>query len=113
MPVGLQAVTELTPVSGIRMATAAAGIRYSDRTDLVLMEIAEGSQVAGVFTRNAFCAAPVVVARQHLADASPRYLLINSGNANAGTGKQGMDDAPVGKIGRAFMEIEIEAFRMD
>jgi len=93
MPVGLQAVTELTPVSGVRIATAAAGIRYSDRTDLVLMEIAEGSQVAGAFTRNAFCAAPVVVARQHLADASTRYLLINSGNANAGTGKQGMDDA--------------------
>ena len=93
MPVGLQAVTDLVPVSGVRIATAAAGIRYSDRTDLVLMEIAEGSQVAGAFTRNAFCAAPVVVARQHLAEASTRYLLINSGNANAGTGKQGMDDA--------------------
>lgn len=93
MPVGLQAVTELTPVSGVRIATTAAGIRYSDRTDLVLMEISEGSQVAGSFTRNAFCAAPVVVARQHLADASTRYLLINSGNANAGTGKQGMDAA--------------------
>jgi len=78
------------PVSGVRLATTAAGIRYKDREDLVLMELPEGSSVAAVFTKNAFCAAPVHVAREHLAVASPRYLLINSGNANAGTGEAGM-----------------------
>ena len=93
MAVGLEAAKALLPVPGVRIATAAAGIRYLNRTDVVLMEICEGSQVAGVFTRNAFCAAPVTVARQHMSEANPRYLLINSGNANAGTGGQGMTDA--------------------
>lgn len=93
MAVGLEPAKDLLPVSGIRIATVEAGIRYKDRKDLVLMEISEGSKVAGVFTRNAFCAAPVTVARQHLGSASPRYFLINSGNANAGTGSQGMADA--------------------
>ncbi len=78
------------PVSGVRLATTAAAIRYKDREDLVLMELPEGSSVAAVFTQNAFCAAPVHVAREHLLEASPRYLLINSGNANAGTGEPGM-----------------------
>ncbi|WP_457667019.1 bifunctional glutamate N-acetyltransferase/amino-acid acetyltransferase ArgJ [Thiolapillus sp.] len=77
-------------VPGVRLAAAAAGIRYRDRDDLVLMELAEGSVAAGVFTQNAFCAAPVTVARQHLEKIPPRYLLINSGNANAGTGETGM-----------------------
>ena len=83
-------MAEIAPVSGVRLAAAAAGIRYRDRDDLVLMELAEGSTVAAVFTQNAFCAAPVVVARRHLAKLSPRYLLINSGNANAGTGENGL-----------------------
>jgi len=93
MPVGLSKPGALLPVRGIKLAATAAGIRYKDRDDLVLIEIAEGAQVAAVFTRNAFCAAPVIVARRHLSQAVPRYLLINSGNANAGTGETGISDA--------------------
>ena len=81
------------PVPGIRLGAAAAGIKYKDRDDLVVMEIAPGGACAAVFTRNAFCAAPVTVARRHLNAVPPRYLLINSGNANAGTGEQGVRDA--------------------
>ena len=81
------------PVAGIRLGTACAGIKYPDRRDLVVIEAAVGTQVAAVFTRNAFRAAPVTVARVHLAAARPRYLLINTGNANAGTGRQGLADA--------------------
>jgi glutamate N-acetyltransferase/amino-acid N-acetyltransferase len=81
------------PVPGLRLGTAAAGIRYPGRDDLALLEIAPGAQCAAVFTLNAFCAAPVVVARRHLAATPPRYLLINSGNANAGTGGRGLADA--------------------
>ncbi len=77
-------------VPGVRLASAAAGIRYRDRDDLVLMELAEGSTTAAVFTRNRFCAAPVIVAREHLERDEPRYLLINAGNANAGTGDEGL-----------------------
>jgi glutamate N-acetyltransferase/amino-acid N-acetyltransferase len=78
------------PVAGIRLGSVAAGIRYKDRKDLVLIELAPGSTCAAVFTTNAFCAAPVIVAREHLAAGEPRYLLINSGNANAGTGQNGL-----------------------
>ncbi|MEW8287321.1 MAG: bifunctional glutamate N-acetyltransferase/amino-acid acetyltransferase ArgJ [Candidatus Thiodiazotropha endolucinida] len=80
-------------IPGIRLGTAAAGIKYPDRDDMVVIEVAEGASCAAVFTRNAFCAAPVQLAKKHLALRSPRYLLINSGNANAGTGDQGMQDA--------------------
>ncbi len=80
-------------VAGIRLGVACAGIKYPDRRDLVVVELAVGTQAAAVFTRNAFCAAPVTVARAHLAAASPRYLVINTGNANAGTGRQGLADA--------------------
>ena len=82
--------SSIQPVPGLRLAATAAGIRYQGRDDLVVMELAEGSTTAAVFTRNAFCAAPVTVAREHLRKASPRYLLINSGNANAGTGDAGL-----------------------
>ncbi len=81
---------EFLPVPGIRLGAAAAGIKYTDRNDLVVIELAEGTDCAAVFTRNAFCAAPVVVAREHLQAVAPRYLLINSGNANAGTGGDGL-----------------------
>ena len=81
------------PVKGIRLASAAAGIRYPDRDDLVVIEIAAGASCAAVFTTNAFCAAPVVLAKQHLSAVTPRYLLINSGNANAGTGDAGLQAA--------------------
>ncbi len=81
------------PVPGIRLATASAGIRKVGKIDLSLIEIAAGARTAGVFTRNVFCAAPVLIAREHLTRQSPRLLVINSGNANAGTGQQGHQDA--------------------
>ena len=80
-------------VAGVRLGTARAGIKYPDRRDLVVVELAAETQAAAVFTRNAFCAAPVTVARTHLAATGPRYLVINTGNANAGTGRQGLADA--------------------
>jgi len=93
MAVGLIGVPPLDAVSGIRLGVARAQGRYRDRPDLVILEIAEGSTVAAVFTRNAFCAAPIEIAHAHLEATSPRFLLINSGNANAGTGRQGREDA--------------------
>lgn len=93
MAVNLHAPEHLLPVKGVRLASVNAGIRYKNRNDLLLIELAEGTQTAGVFTRNAFCAAPVQVCREHLAQAATRYLLINAGNANAGTGEQGMQAA--------------------
>lgn len=90
MPVGYSQLPDLLPVAGVRLAAVAAGIRHAGRNDMVVMELVEGSQCAAVFTRNAFCAAPVVVAREHLQQCAPRFLLINSGNANAGTGQQGL-----------------------
>ncbi|MEQ8952843.1 MAG: bifunctional ornithine acetyltransferase/N-acetylglutamate synthase, partial [Gammaproteobacteria bacterium] len=76
-------------VPGIRLSAIAAGIRYSGRRDLVVMELAPGSTTSGVFTQNAFCAAPVTLCREHLQRAEPRFFLVNTGNANAGTGQQG------------------------
>lgn len=84
---------ELHPVTGFRLGTACAGIKSENRRDLVVMELDRGSHCAAVFTQNTFCAAPVTVARRHLVSGPPRYLLVNSGNANAGTGKQGLRDA--------------------
>lgn len=89
MPVGLPEQTALLPIAGVRLSSVAAGIRYKDRTDLLLIELAEGSETAGTFTQNRFCAAPVEISRKHLGQTSPRYWLINSGNANAGTGSAG------------------------
>jgi glutamate N-acetyltransferase/amino-acid N-acetyltransferase len=80
-------------VAGIRLGVTCAGIKYPDRRDLVVIEAGAGTRAAAVFTRNAFCAAPVTVARVHLTAAQPRYLVINTGNANAGTGRQGLLDA--------------------
>ncbi|MDX1573306.1 MAG: bifunctional glutamate N-acetyltransferase/amino-acid acetyltransferase ArgJ [Methylophaga sp.] len=84
---------DLQAINGIRLATASAGIKKPGRQDVVLFEIAEGSHTAAVYTRNAFCAAPVILCREHQTQAAPRYLLINSGNANAGTGIKGMQAA--------------------
>ncbi len=81
------------PVAGVELAAGHAGIRYRERDDVVLIALAPGSTVAGVFTRNAFCAAPVHVARANLARQGIRALLINAGNANAGTGKAGYEIA--------------------
>ena len=94
MAVGLNAVLPpLFPVAGIRLGAVPAGLKKDGEDDLVLVEIAPGSHAAAVFTRNAFCAAPVTVARRHLGESRPRFLLINSGNANAGTGASGIQAA--------------------
>ena len=81
------------PVDGIRLAAGSAGIYGKPRDDLALFEICDGAGVSAVFTRNRFCAAPVAVARDHLKRGPARYLLVNAGNANAGTGARGVDDA--------------------
>ncbi len=93
MAVGQLVLPEFNPIAGLRIGTASAGIKKTGRKDLVVFELAEGSNSAGVFTLNAFCAAPVQVAREHLKATSPRYLVINTGNANAGTGTKGLADA--------------------
>ncbi len=92
MAVGENLFPNMHPVPGVFLGGAIAGIKQQERPDILLIELAEGSQCAGVFTQNAFSAAPVQIARQHLSY-EPRWLLINSGNANAGTGQQGLDDA--------------------
>ena len=81
------------PVAGIKLGTAYAGIKKKDHQDLVLIELAAGTNTAAVFTQNAFCAAPVTLSKKHLSQSQPKYLLINTGNANAGTGEQGLADA--------------------
>ncbi|MFO7542694.1 MAG: bifunctional glutamate N-acetyltransferase/amino-acid acetyltransferase ArgJ [Thiobacillus sp.] len=92
MPVHLSAPdpASLLPVAGVRLGIASAGIKKPGRRDITLIELVAGSQVAGVFTQNRFCAAPVVVCKQHLAQGGIRALLINTGNANAGTGEEGL-----------------------
>jgi glutamate N-acetyltransferase/amino-acid N-acetyltransferase len=95
----------LFAVAGIELGVAMAGLRKPDRKDLLVMRLAPGAVVAGVFTRNRFCAAPVILAKKHLASAGIRCLAVNTGNANAGTGKDGLRralqvcEALSGKIG--------------
>ncbi|TCJ25118.1 bifunctional glutamate N-acetyltransferase/amino-acid acetyltransferase ArgJ [Halomonas sp. GDM18] len=86
---------DMPAIAGFQIGVAEAGIKKAGRRDLVIMALEAGSRLAGTFTRNAFCAAPVHVAREHLTAGveGPRYLVINTGNANAGTGEQGMTDA--------------------
>ena len=91
MAVNLPPMGDLTPIDGMILGAAEAGVRYRDRLDLAVVLLDPGSVVGGVFTRNAFCAAPVIVARERLGGA--RALLINSGNANAATGERGLADA--------------------
>jgi glutamate N-acetyltransferase/amino-acid N-acetyltransferase len=96
MPVQLSAPNpgDLFPVAGVRIGVAMAGVRKANRRDLVVFALDEGSDVAGVFTQNRFCAAPVQVCREHLAAGSrQRALLVNTGNANAGTGADGLQRA--------------------
>jgi glutamate N-acetyltransferase/amino-acid N-acetyltransferase len=93
MPVNLSSplAADLHPVAGLRIGTAKAGVRKANRRDLVVFAIDEGASAAGVFTLNRFCAAPVQVCREHLAGNSGiRALVINTGNANAGTGADGL-----------------------
>ena len=80
------------PIAGIRLGIAEAAIKRPGRPDLLVIELAPGSTTSAVFTQNAFCAAPVTVAREHLATVQPRLWLVNSGNANAGTGRAGLSD---------------------
>ena len=84
---------EFSVVPGVRLAAVPCGIKTDNALDLVLFEFAEGSTSAAVFTQSSFAAAPVLVGRRHLTAASSRYLLINSGNANAATGDEGIADA--------------------
>jgi len=96
MPVHLlpPAAADLKPVQGLLLGTAEAGIKKPGRQDLLLMHLSGQATVAGVFTQNRFCAAPVLVAREHLAAGKGvRALVVNTGNANAGTGEQGLADA--------------------
>jgi glutamate N-acetyltransferase/amino-acid N-acetyltransferase len=93
MPVNLSAPvpSDLHPVAGVRLGAAEAGVRKVGRKDLTVILLDVGASVSGVFTRNRFCAAPVQVCREHLAaDAQIRALVINTGNANAGTGAEGL-----------------------
>lgn len=93
MPVNLSAPdpASLHPVPGLRLGVTMAGIRKADRRDLTVVLLDEGSSVAGVFTKNRFCAAPVQICREHLeADRGIRAILVNTGNANAGTGEDGL-----------------------
>ncbi len=96
MPVNLQPPKpeQLFPVAGIELGVAMAGVRKANRKDVLLVRIAPGAQVAGVFTQNRFCAAPVILSRKHLAPGNTaRALVINTGNANAGTGDEGLKRA--------------------
>lgn len=93
MAVGLSEPQGILAVPGIRLSSCYAGIRKIAKDDLVLIEIAKGGRVSAVFTRNRFCAAPVLLAKKHLEKKFPRYLLINAGNANAGTGDEGLKRA--------------------
>ncbi|MGA8884708.1 MAG: bifunctional glutamate N-acetyltransferase/amino-acid acetyltransferase ArgJ [Acinetobacter sp.] len=93
MAVGDVAMPQMHAVKGVKIGSAEAYVRYPNRRDLVIFEFAEGTNAAGVFTQNAFCAAPVHVSKKHLEMGNPRYLVINTGNANAGTGKTGMENA--------------------
>jgi len=99
MPVNLKPPDpkSLLPVKGVSLGVTEAGIRKADRKDLLVMKLETGARVAGVFTQNRFCAAPVTVARQHLSmldpGASIRALVVNTGCANAGTGKEGVATA--------------------
>ena len=96
MPVNLSApqAQSLLPVKGVQLGFAEANIRKQNRKDVLVIKLSEGSRVAGVFTKNQFCAAPVTLCKQHLATgAAIRALVVNTGNANAGTGESGMQHA--------------------
>ena len=81
----------MPPIAGVRIATAEAGIKYKNRTDLLVMAFDQGTEVAGVFTRSKCPSAPVDLCRANLAGGKARVLVVNSGNANAFTGKRGRE----------------------
>ena len=92
-PLAPKRFSQLPPLAGVRLATGEAGIRYSNRTDVLLAVFAPGTQVAGVFTKSKTASAPVEWCKAGLKNGSARALVVNSGNANAFTGKAGMDGA--------------------
>lgn len=96
MPVNLSSpeAHALLPVKGVQLGIAQAHVRKPNRKDVLVMKLSPGSHVAGVFTQNRFCAAPVVLCKEHLAQGEEIHaLLVNTGNANAGTGEEGMQRA--------------------
>lgn len=93
MAVGLSKISELLPVKGVQVSACVAGIYKEKREDLALISFSSNSNCAAVFTQNAFCAAPVIVAKNHLKNGNPNFCLINSGNANAGLGEKGIEAA--------------------
>ena len=93
MAVGLNLPSKLIPIDGVRLSATSAKIYDKDRDDVALIELSEGTISSAVFTKNKFCAAPVLIAKQNLNKISPRYFLINAGNANAGTGETGLYNA--------------------
>ncbi|HEY0267338.1 MAG TPA: bifunctional glutamate N-acetyltransferase/amino-acid acetyltransferase ArgJ [Rhizomicrobium sp.] len=90
-PLAPKAFPKLPPLAGVRLATAAAGVRYKDRTDVLLALLAPGTQAAGVFTTSKTASAPVLWCRDKLKEGEARVLVVNSGNANAFTGKAGLE----------------------
>lgn len=93
MAVGDVTFPKMWTIAGIKIGSSEAYVRYQNRRDMVVFEIAEGSTVAGVFTQSAFAAAPVQLCKKHLAENTPRYMIINTGNANAATGDVGLQNA--------------------
>lgn len=93
MAVGDVTMPLMHVVQGVKIGSTEAYVRYPNRRDLVIFEFAEGSNIAGVFTQSAFAAAPVLLSKKHLAENTPRYLIINTGNANAATGAIGYQNA--------------------
>lgn len=89
MAVGNVNLVPLLPVNGVKIGITEAHVRYPNRKDLTVFEIIDGANTAVVTTQNQFCAAPVQLVREFIATDSPRYLLINTGNANAATGADG------------------------
>ena len=96
MPVNLSApqANSLLPVKGVQLGFAEANIRKQNRKDVLVIKLCEGTRVVGVFTKNQFCAAPVTLCKEHLTSGNEiRALVVNTGNANAGTGEPGMQHA--------------------
>ncbi len=94
----LPVAADLKPIAGVEIGFAEAGIKKPNRKDVLVLKLAEGASVAGVFTKNRFCAAPVQLCKSHLAGVTAggkaiRALLVNTGNANAGTGEPGLANA--------------------
>jgi len=92
-PLAPKTLAKLPPLAGVRLSTGAAGVRYKDRTDVLLAVLSPGTQVAGVFTKSKTASAPVDWCKANLKSGGARALVVNSGNANAFTGKAGIDGA--------------------